>query len=488
MSTEIRSADPGDDAARAAPPLLDAAEAEPGEFAPPATAPMWLPAGPMRSQVFRLALPMLGEQFFVFLVGLVDTYLAGTISKEATAAVGTASYMGWTINLVFTLVGTGLAAVVSRCFGEGDRATASRTLNQSIILAVGMGGCASVLAFFNAPLLARFLLATPEAQSICTSYLRVDSIAYLLASVTTVGMAALRAAGDTKTPMHIMLVVNVINAGIAALLVTGTIVPSLGPIGIAIGEVAGRAAGGLITLVVLARGLHGMQLRWVLLRLERAVVWRVLRIGLPAATDSFIHACAQFAFIRIIAHSRAGAEGTANYAAHMIAMRIEAISYLPAFAWGTAAATIVGQYLGARRPEEARRAGHVAARQGVAVCAVVGASFVALAHFFYGLMTEDQAVRDVGIPAFRLLGFAQPFIGVAIIYTMALRGAGDTRWPMLFAILGGVFLRVPIAYLGGIVLGGGLLGAWCGMWADNVTRATCALARYLHGGWRRVRV
>jgi Na+-driven multidrug efflux pump len=97
-------------------------------------------------------------------------------------------------------------------------------------------------------------------------------------------------------------------------------------------------------------------------------------------------------------------------------------------------------------------------------------------------------VRASGIPAFRLIAFAQPFIGVSIIYMNALRGAGDTRWPMLFSLICGVGIRVPLAYLGAIVLEGGLIGAWCGMWGDNLVRAVLAGIRFTLGGWQKTRV
>lgn len=447
-----------------------------------------LPRGGISRQVLVLALPMLGEQFFNSLVGLVDTLLAGQISKEAVAAVGTAAYMSWFVTLGFTLVGVGAAAVVSRSIGAGDRATAATALNQSLVLAAVLGVLMSGLAYASAAPVAAALTQTGEAQALCTRYLQIDALGYSLSAVTAVGAAVLRASGDARTPMWIMIAVNVINAALSAALVFGWIGVRLGVTGIVLGTVIARLTGGVITLIVLWRGVGGLRVRRVALRPEPAAIWRMLRIGLPAAAESAIMAVAQLCFIAIIAHSGVGEAATVNYAAHMIAMRVESLSYLPAFAWGTAAATVVGQYLGARRPADATRAGHVAVLQGIAITSVAGALFFTLAGPIFAIMSTDADVRSVGVPAFQIMAFAQPFIAMSIIYMSCLRGAGDTRWPLVFSLISGIGLRVSLAYLGAIVLGGGLIGAWCGMWADNIGRALLGLARFSHGGWRTTRV
>ena len=193
-------------------------------------------------------------------------------------------------------------------------------------------------------------------------------------------------------------------------------------------------------------------------------------------------------FIKVVVHTASGDAATVNYAAHMIGVRMTAITYLPAAAWMTAASTLVGQYLGAKRPALAARAAHVAALHGVLVSTGVGIAFFLLADAIYALMSQDPAVRTVGAPVFRMGAFVHPFLCAAIIYNGALRGAGDTRYPMIFSLIGGILIRIPLAYLGGVVLGAGLLGAWCGMWADNVAKCVMGLARVVQGGWKKVKV
>lgn len=447
-----------------------------------------LPPGPVGWQVLVLALPMLGEQFFNFLVGLVDTWLAGHISMEATVAVGTASYLGWFVSLIASLIGTGAQALVARSFGARDLATANRAAHQSLNLAISLGIATSLLVYFSAPALAMWLCQTAESREMAEGFLRIDALGHALYAVVLVCGGVMRAAGDTHTPMRIQIFVNIVNAAIASGFVFGWFGSNLGVYGIAVATVMARSIGGILMVITLFGGVRGLKLRWRGLRPDWPILARMLRVGLPAGADAGMMWIAQMVFIKIVSASGTGAQSTANFAAHMIAMRMEAISYLPAVAWMTAAATLVGQYLGAGRPEQAARAGHVAALQAAGLTSVVGVAFFVLAEVIYEAMSQEPAVRDVGVPAFRLLALIQPVLAMAIVYIGALRGAGDTRATMLFALIGGIALRIPIAYVGAIVLGGGLVGAWIGMWADNIAKFCLGLGRFLHGGWKRTRV
>lgn len=447
-----------------------------------------LPSGPLGRQVFLLALPMLGEQLVNFMVGFVDTFLAGRVAKEAIAAVGTGGYLSWFVTLGFALVGTGAAALVARACGGGDQRTVRRAANQALVLALLLGLLMAGLVYAVAPLLAGFLTQTAAAEAMMCRYVRIDAFGLILYSTVLVCGGMIRAAGDTRTPMVVMVLVNIINALVSAGLVFGWFGPRLGVTGIALGTVAARSLGGLLLIILLARGLRGLRISVAGLRPDWTIIRRMLRVGLPAAGEASVMWIAQIGFIKIIAHTASGEAATVNYAAHMIAIRMTAITYLPAAAWMTAAATLVGQYLGARRPEQSARAAHVAAVQGGLLTAGVGIAFFLLADAVYLLMTQDVAVREVGVPAFRLGAFAHPFLCMGIIYIGALRGAGDTRRTLLISLTGGILLRVPLAYLGGIALDGGLIGAWCGMWADNLAKFLLGWGVMVQGGWKRVRV
>ncbi|MCH7872606.1 MAG: MATE family efflux transporter [Planctomycetes bacterium] len=431
---------------------------------------------------------MLGEQFGTFMIAMVDTVLAGQISKEATAAVGTAAYMGWFFMVAFQLLAIGSAALVARLFGERKIKTAERALNQAVLSAAVLGAILSIAVYNAAPLLAGALMQTQVSYDLCVTYLRIDALGFLLASVHYIGAAVLRGGGDTRTPMAVMLIVNVINVFLSLALVYGWFGPELGVLGIAIGTVVAKSVGGLLMCGVLAAGKLGLRLRLSLLRPDFALIWRMARIGLPSFAEAMVMWSANLVFMIFINMTAAGDAATVNYSAHIIAIRLEGITYLPAMAWMTASATMIGQYLGAGQPEKARRVGHIAALQGAALTTGVGIIFFLFAEPIFAGMTSEHAVRAVGAPAFKIMALVQPFLAMGIIYGGSLRGAGDTRWPMVITFFTSVCIRLPGAYIGGVVLDGGLIGAWCGMWADNIIRFLLMLGRYLHGGWRRVKV
>jgi putative MATE family efflux protein len=443
----------------------------------------------IRSAVFWLALPVLGEQFLNLIVGLVDTFLAGGISKEATAAVGLAAYVGWLVSMLFGLVGTGTTALVSRATGAHDPESAKHFTNQSMIMACGMGVLGFFFIYVLAPTFATSLGMRAETARLFVQYQRIDAIGMVLASVTLIGAAAMRGSGDTRTPMLIMALVNAVNIIVSFALVGGWFMwAPLGVVGIAWGTVVARCTGGIIMWLTLSRRRGPVALDRRHLRVRVSSILRILRIGLPAAAESLVVWTGHFIFMMLVYRLDTGDAATAYFAAHTVGIRVESLSYMPAFAWSVAAATLVGQSLGAGKPDQAQRMGHEAAKQGVLLVACMGVAYFFFAEALFRFFTSDPAVQQIGVPALRFLAFFQPCLAVTIIYFGSLRGAGDTRFPLLFSLLGIFFVRVPLAYLFGIHWQMGLLGTWMGMAADLTVRALLGFVRFVHGGWRSVKI
>jgi len=445
--------------------------------------------GAVGATVLWLALPVLGEQLLNSFIALVDTFLAGRISREATAAVGLASYVDWLASMLFALVGTGTTALVARFVGAGDRNEANRYANQSMALALVSGVAFSSVLFLLAPTFARLQNMQGSTYTIAVQYLRIDATALTFTSLTLVGAAALRGAGDTRTPLMILGAVNVFNAVVSAALVFGWgPLPLFGVRGIVLGTVVGRTSGAILMTLVLLRGRAGLRLRVAHMKLAAEPVRRLLRIGIPAASDGAVMWTGHFCFLMIIARLAVGDLQVSYYAAHMIGVRLEALTYLPASAWAMAAATMIGQNLGAQQPERARGSGHAAARQCGVLAAVVGTFFLVAAPTCFHIMHDDPAVHEVGIFPFRVVACFQPLLAISIVYIGAMRGAGDTRYPLLITVLGLALVRLPLGYVLGIVWGKGLLGAWLAMCADFSLRALLAVRRFVGGRWIHVKV
>ena len=444
--------------------------------------------GPLRSTVFFLALPVLCEQFLAFCVGFYDTWLSGRIDAEATSAIGVASYVGWLASMLFGLIGTGTTALVARHWGAGDYSEANRTLNCSLILSV----IAGLITYFGLTAIARpvtiLLGMEGSTQTQVVEYLRWDAVGLMFSCFTLVASAALRGSGDMRTPMLILGGVNFLNMFCSSLFVYGWgPLRAFGLKGIVWGTVLARISGGLMMFVVLLRSRNRpnkLSFEPSLFRISPEIAPRILKVGVPAAMDGLLMWCGHFLFLMIIA--RLGSEGfqSSLFAAHIICAEIEAITYLSAVAWGCAAATIVGQSLGAQEPTRAEQSGTEAAMQGSFLGLLISIVFFFGASEIYSLMHHHPHVVSTGASAFKVVAWFQIPLMVGIIYIHALRGSGDTKSPLYVTLVGIFCFRLPLAYLFGIQLEGGLLGAWIGMCTDMFLRGLLAGTIFYRGKWK----
>lgn len=447
-----------------------------------------LQSRPIRGTVFLLALPVLGEQILNFLVGFFDVWLSGHLPEDvrtdATAAIGVSAYSSWLATLIFSLVGTGTTALISRAWGAGDRADANRIANRSVALSLVMGFIYLVFALATASYLATGMGLTGRAATIGERFLKLEATGLVFTSFSLVMAAALRGCGDMRTPMWIFGIVNLINVAFSFALVYGWgPFPSLGVDGIVIGTIIARVAGGFIFAVGLWRGVRGLKLIPHEVRPFGDISRRILRIGTPAGVEGLTIWIAHVLFLRIISGL-----GQTSFAAHIVGVRVEAISYLPAVAWGAAAATLVGQSLGAGNPQRAYEAGHEATLQASLFGMIMTLWFSLGAEQIYTLMHQDPAVREVGIFPFRIVGLFQIPLIIGIVYSSALRGAGDTVFPLASALLVTYGIRLPIAWYCTEHLHLGLLGAWMGMNMDMLTRGIMALWWYSRKKWLKTKV
>lgn len=444
---------------------------------------------PLRPTMFYLALPVFCEQVLVFFVGFFDTYLSGRIDSLSTVAIGIAAYVSWLASILFSLVGIGTGAIVARHWGSGEFDAARRLTHQAVLLSLVAGVLGWIFIFFGIDIILPLLEIHGRDADIVRHYMRIDACGYIGTAVSLVAAASLRGVGDTRTPMWILGLVNVLNLIFSPAFVFGIGPwPALGLDGIVAGTVLARLTGGVLMFVVLIRGVSGLKISRPWFRFERVDVVRILRIGVPAGADGITMWLGHFAFLTIIADIAEMNADRAILAAHVVGIQIEAISYLPATAWGHASATLIGQALGARRIERATKVAHEAVKQcGVmAVCLTV--LFFTFAQPLYEFMHHDPAVAAAGVPAFRMLAFFQLPLVTGIIYVFSLRGAGQTRAPLgitLFCVMG---IRLPVAYYCGIHLQMGLIGAWLGMCFDVALRAVFAALYYRFGKWTQTEV
>lgn len=458
----------------------------------PEVLPLTLPGATIARQVIWLATPVLVEQSLLYLVGLSDTLLTGRyLSEDYLAAVTVASYLLWFLGSILTVVSVGATALVARRMGANQRARAEQVCQQAMVLALLVGTVTAAAGAVFSPSIARLMNLSGTSASAAVLYLRIVLAILPLLACTTVGIACLRGAGDTRTGMWIMILVNTVNVALSWSFVRGFgPFPRIGFPGIALGTAAAEGLGGLIVLAVLAKGRSGLHLTWRGLQPIGSEIAGILRISLPAAGESLTNIICQIWFLGLI--NRLGVVATA---AHGVAIRCEAIAFLTITAFGVAASTLTGQYLGAERPDLASRAARTAWLMGVFTLSAVGILIYAYADSMFGLFLggQKQNVAEMGAPVLRIVAFAMPGLATINVLSGALRGAGDTRWPWLFVLMGYLAVRIPLTLWlsspqtqGG--LGWGLQGAWIAMFADLYVRSTLLASRFLQGGWRLTRV
>ncbi len=438
--------------------------------------------------LLRLVWPVLIEQLLVMLVGFADTLLAGHyLTPPDLAAMTVIAYAMWGLTNLFSFVSIGALAMTARFVGAGDSEAANRVANQSFLLGAILALTFSIVGWLGVEQFAALLQLEGEPAALATRYLRILLPVLPLMMLEQVGIGCLRGAGDMVTGLVSMIVVNVVNVGVSWTLISGAgPFPALGWDALAIGTTCGHAVGGLIPFALLLAGRAGLRVHWrYFWPADGALMTRILRIGVPGGVDVLSLIGLQLAYLSIVNRL-----STDEIAAHGVAIRIESIAYLPGYAFEVAAATLVGQYLGARDYRRASRSVLVACAVSMTLLTGSGLLMYFGAGPLVGLFLGpgQSGVEQIAPVLLRIVAFGMPFLALMQVLTGALRGAGDTAWPLVFTFFGFVAVRLPLAWLLVIAWHWGINGAWYAMIVDLLLRTALVTGRFLTGGWKRVQV
>ncbi len=240
-----------------------------------------------------------------------------------------------------------------------------------------------------------------------------------------------------------------------------------------------RLIGAILMIFVLFRGKTNVQLKKTdSFKLHTPTLKRLFSIGIPAGIEQIFMQGAQLFFTMIVTNL-----GTAMYAAHQVVLRADSLAFMPGFGFSVAATALVGQNLGAKQPDEAKRAGKITMYMAIALMTAVGILLFIFARQAMIFFTNDIEVIEAGIPILKMMAFSMPFMAVARVSAGALRGAGDTKFVMWGTGASIWLARLVTAFILVNVFNLGLMGAWIGMFADHVVRALIFLARFLKGKW-----
>jgi MATE family multidrug resistance protein len=430
----------------------------------------------LQRRVVGLAGPVIGENLLETMLGIVDTVLVARLGATATAGVGSAQQLMFFLIAALSALAIGSAVLVAQAVGAGDTQRASRLARQSLIWSALL----SIPLAIGGLLLARPIVGmyglVPEAAVISVSYLHVTMGTVVVLVALFIGGGVLRGTGDSRTPMRVTAIANLVNVALAYALIYGHFgLPALGPVGSAWATFLARSLALALLVAALWRGRSGVTISgrhgW---RPNVGVVRSVLKIGVPAALEQVLIAAGFVTLAIVVARL-----GTVTLAAHQIAFVALSFSFLPGIGFGIAATTLVGQSLGARRMDEGALAVRIAMRWAVGWMSVIGAIVLIFAQPIMQLFTVDPAVIEVGAAGLRIVALAQPFWAVLLVYAGALRGTGNTRFPLI-ATGGALWLSVGLAYALLASVGGGLIAVWAAFLA--IAPAQAVIYRWR---WRR---
>lgn len=449
--------------------------------------------------LIRLALPVFCGQLLDMFVGLTDTWLAGRYlpGDDYLAAMNVVNYSLWFLVSIFSLIAIGTTALVSRAIGSNQAGLARRWTNLSLTLGWVLCLIPGFVLLLTGPWLAALFGLNPQATSYIVTYWNWTALALPAMMLEQIGGAALRAAGDTLSAMFALIATTLVDLFFSFVLVIGLgPFPELGWPGLAIGSVIGYYVGAVIMLLALHLGRSGLKLSRPRLAGQTLEIRRLLGIGIPGGIDMLAMIGCHMGFVRVINEL-----GTQSAAAHGIAIRLESLCYLPAIAFQVAATTMVGQFLGAGQPARARRSVWVACAVGEVFVVICGGALFLWSDSLTPLMKRDSPeVAALAASVLRIICMAQPALVVLMILTGALRGAGDTRWPLINTFVGLLMIRIPLAIVLALpeitlpligrveLMDLGLRGAWYAMVVDLCVRTALIVWRFRQGAWTRIKV
>ena len=440
----------------------------------------------LRRHILRLALPAVVEQLLVTMVFLADTLLIGWLKDPAAlAAVSLGGLFLNAANQLFSAVSVAASAFVAHSWGARDFERARRVSAQAVQLSVVLAMAAIAILWPLANTLMAWMGATARATTLGALYMRVILLTSLLGFPMVVLNGIMRGAGDTRTPMNITLAMNVWNVVAAVALIFGVgPLPRMGLAGAAIATASARLFGGLLALYVVTSGRGVLRIDWrPVLRWDRGLVARMLRLSLPSAAESVVMRMGFILFTRIVSSL-----GEASLAAHQIAINVESLSFMPGFGVSVASATLVGQSLGAKDPDLAEESIHACMRISLVVMGAVGIVFALFGPSLSALFGSTPEVLTLAGNAVRIGALEQLPIAVQMVIAGSLRGAGDTKTPLFATLLGTLAFRVPIVYLFAVVFRWGLNGVWLGTAVDWTARAALLYLLFRRGAWKTLKL
>lgn len=430
--------------------------------------------------IFLLAVPMVLEMAMESLFGIVDIFFVAHLGADATATVGITEGMLVLVMAVAFGLSMGATAVVARRVGEHDPDGAAEAAVQSILIGLGCALLILSIALPFAPRLLAWMGATPQILAVGSLYTRImlssSGIIVLLFLIN----AVFRGAGDAAVAMRVLWLANFINLCLDPCLIRGLgPFPRLGVTGAAVSTTIGRSIGVLFQLYILSKGSAHLEILKKHIRLKLKVMWNIFEVAGVGVLQLAVATASWVVLVRLI--QSFGSQATAGYT---VAIRIVIFSTLPSWGLGSAAATLVGQNLGAKAPDRAEQSVWRACIFNAVFLGVVSAIFLAFAPQLVSLFSNDPAVVRYGASCLRIISLCYVLWAYGEIIVQAFNGAGDTWTPTLINLFVYWIVQIPLAYLLMTKFQFGPSGAYYAILVAEVLLALIAIYVFRLGKWK----
>jgi putative MATE family efflux protein len=425
--------------------------------------------GPILRNVFELAWPSVLSMILMTAFAITDAFFLGRLGTVPLAAAISAIFVVWMLHSVIQIITTGTTAVVARWVGEGRLDEAARAATQSLWWGMGLAGVLTVAGYFVTPAVFRVMATDPDVTREGISYLRMIFYGSIFLLLKESFGAIFQATGDTRRPLFVNTAAVALNIILDPLLIFGGYgFPRLETVGAAIATISSYGIASLLYAAFVQAGRLRIPMKLHFPgKPDYALLRRIVRIGFPLSFADIIF-CTVYIFLNQIV----AGYGAFAIAALGIGNRLESVNYMVSHGFGIAAATLVGQNLGAGKPARAERSTWYTVAVVVVFTGLVGIVTVLFRSELSSIFLSDPRALLALDSYLILLGSTQIFMGAEIVLYFAFTGAGYTFWPSLISIPGAI-LRIPIAYLIGTTLGLGLEGIW---WAITITMVLKGIA------------
>ena len=414
----------------------------------------------------------------------VDMIWVGRLGPTAIAAVGVSGMaVMLTQYLMMGLFG-GLRAMVARFVGAGDSTAANHVSQQAFIIGTVSAVIIALIGIFSAEQILRLMGVAPEVIVEGAAYMRIQFVGMITLSLRFMAEAIMQASGDVRTPMKIALVFRVFHVVLCPFLVFGWwIFPQLGVRGAALTNVFSQGLGTAIGLWILLTGRTRLRLSFRDFRIDPGVIWRLVKIGIPASVMGVQQNLGQFLMIRLITSF-----GTLAMAAQTLGMRVDMLVFMPGGGAGMAAGTLAGQNLGAQQPERAERSGWLAVALTEAFMIVCSVLILIWAEKLVHVFTSDAELIMITSRFLRIASLSYMIMGLPNVLMQCISGVGDTLPPMLWSMVTLWLISLPLAYFLSLYTALGMYGIrWAGV-AATVAGAIGYTVYFVLGRWKRTRV